>query len=373
MRDNALTVGLARAASLPFRLRSRRAFIPPRKALILKPCCLSQVLLATPLLAALSDAYPGAQFDWAVSSYARPAIAANKRLSELVDSGRVGLPGASWSDARALIAILRARQYDTAFIPSRSSVLSFIAWRAGIPQRVGLSTGGRGFAHTVIVGPPPGEQHAAAIYLSLARALGIDAPAHVEFYSSDRARTLMTALLVDEVDWLGDAPLVLLHPGGGRNPFRQDDTRLWPAGRFARLGNHLVRQHNARLLIVGDEADAPRAAEVAGLISAPAVNLAGRLTLAELGALAEMADLYVGNDAGPTHVAAAVGCPTLAIFGPTNPAVSGPYATRGRVISLWRPTTEGSFSWDGGVTAEEAAAAADLLLRRPGSPPDFPS
>lgn len=364
MRDNALTVSLARAASLPFRLRSRRAFMPPRKALILKPCCLSQVLLATPLLAALSDSYPNAQFDWAVSDYARPAIAANPRLSELVDSGRVGLPSAGWSDVRRLIESLRGRQYDTAFIPSQSSVLAFIAWQARIPQRVGLSSGGRGFAHTLVAGPPPNEQHAATIYLSLARALGIDGPAHLEFYPSDRARTAMTALLVDEVDWLGEVPLVILHPGGGHNPLHADETRLWPAGRFARLGNHLVRQHNARVLVVGDTADQARAGEVAGLISAPAANLAGRLTLAELGALAEMADLYVGNDAGPTHVAAAVGCPTLAIFGPTNPAVSGPYATKGHVISLWRPS-EAPFSWDSGVTAEEAAAAADLLLRRP--------
>ncbi len=372
MRDNALMVTLARAASLPFRLRARRAFAPPRKAVILKPCCLSQVLLATPLLAALSESYPHAQFDWAVSAHARPAIAANKRLSELVDSGLVGLPGSSWSDVRALVERLRARQYDTAFIPSRSSVLAYVAWRAGIPQRVGLSGGGRGFAHTVVVGPPPGEPHAATIYLSLARALGIDEPAHVEFHPSDRARTAMTALLVDEVDWLGDVPLVLLHPGGGHNPLQRDEARLWPVGRFARLGNHLVRQHDARLLIVGDTEDGARAEEVAGLVSAPAVNLAGRVTLAELGALAEMADLYVGNDAGSTHVAAAVGCPTLAIFGPTNPAVSGPYATRGQVISLWRPTA-GPFSWEAGVTTEEAAAAADLLLRRPGSAAAPPS
>jgi lipopolysaccharide heptosyltransferase II len=372
MHDNALTVNLARLASLPFRLRARRAFVPPRKALILKPCCLSDVLLATPLLAALSESYPNAQFDWAVSDHARPAIATNVRLSELVDSGRVGLPGATWSDVRGLAHTLQTRQYDTAFIPSSSSVLAFVAWQAGIPQRVGLSTGGRGFAHTLVVGPPRGEQHAATIYLSLARALGIDAPAHMEFHPSDRARTAMTALLVDEVDWLGEVPLVLLHPGGGHNPSKEDAARLWPAGRFARLGNHLVRQHQACLLIIGDSADRARAEEVAGLISAPAVNLAGRLTLAEVGALAEMADLYVGNDAGPTHVAAAVGCPTLAIFGPTNPAIGGPYATRGHVISLWRPSEE-PFGWDRGITVDEAAAAADLLLRRPAAAAGLPS
>lgn len=372
MRDNLLTVSLARVASVPFRLLVRHGFEPPRKAVILKPCCLSQVLLATPLLAALANAYPNAQFDWAVSDYARPAVATNVRLSELVDSGRVGLPGARWADVRALVERLRAQQYDTAFIPSSSSILALVAWLAGIPQRVGLSARGRGFAHTVVASPPPGEQHAAAVYLSLAYSLGIDIPAHMEFYPADRARAAMTELLVDQLDWLGDVPLVLLHPGGGHNPFRADESRLWPMERFVRLSNHLARQHGARVLLVGDVADRQRAEAIAGMSSARAADLTGRLTLSELGALAEMSDLYVGNDTGPTHVAAAVGCPTLAIFGPTNPAISGPYATKGRVISLWRPS-EGAFSWDNGVTAEEAAAAADLLLHGPAVTPLEPS
>jgi heptosyltransferase II len=368
MQETVLTASLARVASVPFRLLARRGFVPPRKALILKPCCLSQVLLATPLVAALAETYPSAQFDWAVSSYARPGIAANARLSELLDSGRVGLPGATWADVRALTDRLRTQQYDTVFVPSSSSLLALIAWLARIPQRVGLGARGRGFAHTIVANPPAGEHHAATVYLSLAHALGIDLPARMEFYPSDRARTAMTELLVDQLDWLGDAPLVLIHPGGGHNPFRDDETRLWPVERFVRLANHLYRQHQARILLLGDAADRERAEAIAGMSSARAADLTGRLTLSELGALAEMADLYVGNDTGPTHVAAAVGCPTLAIFGPTNPAISGPYATKGRVISLWRPVVE-PFSWASGVTGDEAAAAADLLLRGPAVSP----
>ncbi|MDT8306589.1 MAG: glycosyltransferase family 9 protein, partial [Anaerolineae bacterium] len=363
MRDSLLTASVARIASIPFRL-VRRGFVPPRKALILKPCCLSQALLATPLLAALAETYPDAQFDWAISDYARPAVATNVHLSELVDSGKVGLPDATWADVRSFAERLRACDYDTVFIPSRSSVLALVAWLAHIPQRVGLGAGGRGFAHTLVANPPPGEQHAATVYLSLAHALGIETPGYMEFYPSDRARSAMTALLVDQLDWLGDVPLVLVHPGGAHNPLRVDTTRLWPSERFVRLANHVTRAHQATVLILGDAADAERGQAITGMTSANAVDLTGKITLDELGALAEMADLYVGNDTGPTHIAAAVGCPTLAIFGPTNPAISGPYATKGRVITLWRPT-EGAFSWEANITAEEAAAAADLLLHGP--------
>lgn len=364
MHENILTNSLARLASVPFRLFGRRPFQPPRKALILKPCCLSQVLLATPLLAALSAAYPDTQFDWAVHDHARPAVATNARLSELIDSGRVGLPDVTWKEMRAVAERIRRQGYDTCFIPSRSSMLSLVAWMAGIPQRVGLAAGGRGFAHTVAVGVPDGERHTAAIYLSLARALGIEAEAHMEFFPRDSDRTAMTELLVDVVDWLGDVPLVIMHPGGGLNPVRPDERTRWPAERFTLLGNHLVRHYKARIILVGSAADRETARSIAGMMSAETVNLAGNINLGQLGALSEMADLYVGNDTGPTHVAAAVGCPTLAIFGPTDPLRSAPYATKGPVIALGPQDASEPFSWETNVLPDEAFVAAETLLQR---------
>lgn len=363
VQENVLITTAARVASIPFRLFGRRPFRSPEKALILQPCCLSRALLTTPLLAALAETYPRAQFDWALNERARPAVASNPRLSELVDSGRVGLPDGRWEDVRGLADRLRERAYDTCIIPSYSTTLALVAWLARIPQRVGLSGGGRGFSHTLAVRPPDGTEHAAAACLSIARALGVESSAETEFYPSDGARAAMTQLLVEKLEWLGNEPLVLLHPGGGDNPWRPAEERRWPVERFVLLGSRLVRQYKARLLMVGAEADRPLAEAAAGMISAPVVNLAGQVDLGELGALCEVADLYVGNDTGPTHVAAAVGCPTLAIFGPTDPARTAPYATKGKVIAL-RREVEGAFSWEEGVTVDEAAAAAGRLLER---------
>jgi lipopolysaccharide heptosyltransferase II len=366
--ENILTVAAARLARVPFWLLARRPFTPPQKALILRPCCLSQVMLATPLLAALSAAYPKARFDWAVSDWARPAIAGNPRLTELIGTGSGDLHDCGWPAIRALAQRLRQEQYDTCFVPSRSSLLALVAWWAGIPQRVGFNAGGRGFAHTVAVRPPAEGQGAAAMGLAMARACGIDTgagdPIGMEFYPPDVDRTAITRRLVDELDWLGDTPLVIMHPGGGCNPAQTDTRKRWPAERFALLGSYLARRHQARLLLVGSEQDRPLAQAIAGMIVAPAVNWAGYLSLGELGALGEVADLYVGNDTGPTHIAAAVGCPTLAIFGPSDPAVSGPYAVKGRVITLWHELNGRPFSWQEGVTIDEAMEAADSLLSR---------
>lgn len=362
LNDNFWTVLGARLASVPFRLFSRRAFDPPHKALILKPCCISQVLFTTPLLAALSETYPKTQFDWAVSSWARPAIIANPRLSELVDTGKVGLPGQTRSDAEALIEKIKAAQYDTIFVPSRSTLLSYIAWQADVPQRVGLNINGRGFAYTIPVSPNHSQEHEASRYLSLAEAVGIDHPVQMEFYPSDRDRSMVTELLVDEIDWLGDLPLVLLHPGGAENPVRTNHQKRWPVERFALLANHLARKVGVQLLLIGSDTDQALADSVAGLSLANTPNLAGRLTLGQLGALAEMADLYIGNDAGSTHVAAAVGCPTLALFGPSDPAVSGPFATKGKVMALRPKEVTKPFSWNQNLMPEEVIAAAEQLL-----------
>ena len=363
MPDNVLTATLARLANVPFRVLGRRPFTPPQKLLVLKPCCLSQVMLATPLLASLSEAFPEAQIDWAVSEYARPAVATNVRVSELIDTGQVGLPDGTWQDVRELAGRLRQQEYDTCIIPSRSSMLSAVAWLARIPQRIGLSERGRGFAHTLTVSPPQ-ELHTAKIYLEIARALGIAVEEQMEFYPTDAQRQAMTQFLVDEVGWLGDVPLAMIHPGGGHNPLAAVPEKQWPSERFVLLGNHLARTYQAQILLVGDEEERTLAEAIGGMMSAPALNLAGQVSLGELGALAEMADLYVGNDTGPTHVAAAVGCPTLALFGPSAPEISGPYATKGQVIALGGAPEEEPFTWEGTIPAPVALEAVDKLLAK---------
>ncbi|MCB8942912.1 MAG: glycosyltransferase family 9 protein [Ardenticatenaceae bacterium] len=364
-RENILTTTAARIAHIPFWLFSRRAPFAPTKALILKPCCLSQVMLATPLLTALSKAYPQTRFDWAVSEWARPALNGNPRLTEIIVTSPGSLHNLSWNELYDFSQTLRQHRYDTCIIPSRSGLLSLIAWWARIPQRIGLHANGRGFAHTLPVKLPRTVQHEAAVYLSLASALGVDTEmirgATMEFYPPDADRTAVTQRLVNE-NWLGDTPLVILHPGGGTNPVQTDLSKQWPVERFVLLANHIIRKHKARLVLVGAAEDTPIAKDIIGLLPVPIINLVGKLKLGELGALCEVANLYVGIDTGTTHIAAAVGCPTLAIFGPTNPTISGPYATKGKVLTLAPDEPQPTFSWENNVTVSTACQAADQLL-----------
>jgi lipopolysaccharide heptosyltransferase II len=367
-QESFFTVTAARLASLAFKF-AKRPFTAPQKALILHPCCLSQVMLATPLLSVLARTFPQTQFDWAVSEWARPAIAKNPHLTELIPTGDLGVAHMPRTDLHALVQLLRDGSYDSCLIPGRSSLLSWVAWQAGIPQRIGLASGGRGFAQTLIAPPLTGRQHAADIYLSLARACQVELPPGerppMAFYPADDDRTAVTQRLIDDLDWLGDVPLVIIHPGGGVGSILEDPLKRWPVERFVLLINYLVREHNARILLAGSDHDRSLAADITGMSSVHCANWTGQMTLGELGALGEMANLYVGNDTGPTHVAAAVGCPTLAIFGPSDPALSAPYSPiAGQVKVLWQGGEERPFSWQEGVTVAEACKTADEMLRR---------
>lgn len=372
-RETFITAVAAQLARIPMSLRRRRPFHTPHKALILQPCCLSQVMLATPLVEALAVTFPEMRLDWAVGAWARPAIAGNPHITELVDLGAGSLRDESWGQIGQLVRRLHSEHYDTVFVPSGSMLLSYIAWQARIPQRVGLNVDGRGFAYTVSVGPPADMRNAAARALLLAKAVGARAEvtetASMAFYPSDRARTAVTQLLVEEIDWLGDVPLVVIHAGGGENPVRSQPAIRWPAGRFVLLCNHLSRQYGARIVLVGGDGAQPAAREIVGLSAGRVLNYCGRLSLGELGALCEVADLYVGNDAGPAHIAAASGCRTLVIYGPTDPAYSQPYGTRGNVRTLWhdlrKVEANRPFTWESGVTVEEAQTAVDEILQRP--------
>lgn len=356
---HSLKTAFGRISRLPSRLRPSQVAAPPRKILIMQPCCLGQVMLATPLLAALSEGFPEARIDWAVSDWALPAIGVNPRLTRIIRTGAGALDGTGREEIRALIERLRAEAYDACFLLSRSGNAKLASSQANISQIFELDGGRK------TKGPATNERLAARRFLALAAAAGVD-PAiiesvEMEFEPSDVDRAKVARWLVEEFDWLGDAPLVVLHPGGGDNPSVVNLDKRWPAHRFARLANHLTRTHGARVVVAGTAEERAVAEQVAGMMSFPAANLTGRLGLGELGALCELADLYVGNHVGSTYIAAATGCPTLAIYGPTDPAVYGPYMINGRVRTLWRPY-DGPFDWANGVSVEEAGAAADGLM-----------
>jgi len=313
----------------------------PRRILILRRCCLGDVLMTTPLLRALEEEYPDAAITYAVGKWSATALGGEPGRHTILRLPEHPGPR-EWV---RIVGRLRRERFDLALVPERSPLPALATALAGIPRRVGLDSAGRGFALTDRV-PVPTLRHEADLALDLARAFGIAAPdRRLRYLPSETARARVASLIAER-DW--HEPFFLIHPGGGANPGAMMDTKRWVPERFAAVGAALLAQHGGTLAIVGASSDAPAVAATVASCPAGTHELGGVLSLDELGALCACATLYVGNDAGTSHLAEACGAPTVVVFGPTDPAQYGP--TDGIGEAVWDPVACGPYVQRGDLT-----------------------
>lgn len=338
LRESLITLA-SRALGVAWRLGPTPSFPSyPRSLVVIKPCCVGDALLSTPLVAALRRAYPEARIDYALGPWSRPLIENNPHLDGLVDCpDEVGMGSGrySWGEYRALVDRLRAGGYQAAIVLDRSPLIGLLPYFAGIRHRVGLDSKGRGFSLTTRV-PVARLRHEAETYLDVARALGIFvAEPHLEFYPSPEDEQKVSEFLSS----VGDSGrrLVAIHPAGGRNPGMELATKRWPAERFATVADLLQREAKAQVVLIGGPGDESIVAAVERSMVEKPLNLTGRLNWGETGALLKRCALFIGNDTGSMHLA--VGTPVVAIFGPSDPRIYGPLGPQS--IALWHGPEEG--------------------------------
>jgi lipopolysaccharide heptosyltransferase II len=116
------------------------------------------------------------------------------------------------------------------------------------------------------------------------------------------------------------------------NPVAKWETKLWPKKQFAELADMLIGQYDMKIVFTGGIKDYSIIQAITSSMKGRAINFAGKTTLTELAALYEKAALVVSTDTGPMHLAAAVGTPVVALFGPTAPWRTGPYGTGHQLI-----------------------------------------
>jgi lipopolysaccharide heptosyltransferase II len=316
---------------------TRRLQAPPAptadygRILVVKPCCLGDVLMTTPVLAALRQRYPTARIDYAVARHARPAIAGHPEVTALLDAG----PGAG-RDFRSLLALwaqMRRGRYDLCLVLDRSPLLTVLPWLAGIGARAGIDSGGRGFALNARV-PWDESLHEADLYLCVAGILGCGTSGHhLTFVPDDRA----TQAAAQTRRRLGLGPRVAaIAPGGGTNPGMDLPEKRWPPASFAALADRLSAA-GMTIAVVGGPLDRPACEAMRAAMREPSTDLTGGIPFAERAAFFAGCSLFVGNDSGPMHLAVAVGCPVVALFGPTDVGLYGPYHAPARAVRLNLP------------------------------------
>ncbi len=331
LRDTAITL-----ASHSLRLIFAPFNRPPKdlpnitSILVIKPCCIGDLILATPAIGQLKKSFPHAKIAVATGPWSRDILINNPDVDEIIDSGQVGIGSkVSLKEYFSLVSKLKNKDFQLCLVLDRSPLVSLLPFLAGIPIRAGLDSKGRGFPLSIRV-PVTEGRHEAELYLDTVRALniGINEP-ELKFRVSDSALQWAKEKLSPQV-----GPLVVLQAGGGVNPGSSMFEKRWPLESYSELAGLFIEQ-GYRIVAIGDQSDKEAASYLMSLHNKNGegvIDLAGQTTLEQLGAAISVSSLYIGNDSGPTHLAAAVGAPVVAIFGPSKPQTYAPYTKKKRVI-----------------------------------------
>lgn len=243
-----------------------------------------------------------------------------------------------FSEARRL----RTGEFDLAVLFPNSFGSAAVVRLAGIPRRLGYASEGRSILLSDAIRRPrwKDERHQSLYYLKIAaeverRLLGTETAAVAEATISLSVSESRRASAQERLD---DAGLDLAKPivafgAGSTNSM----AKRWGEMRFARLAELLQKRLDANILLLGAENETGASAQVSAFSDADIVDLTGATSIDEVTAILSVADLFVSNDMGLAHVSAAVGTPTVVIFGPTNDTVTRPL---GESVAIVRERVE---------------------------------
>jgi len=289
-------------------------------------------IMALPALRIVRQKFP----DASICIVARPYVADIYRNQGICDElipydPRGTHKGLRGRDQFALA--LRAQKFDVALLLQNAFDAAWLAWRAQIPQRIGYARDGRSLLLTKAIPVPKlGEipAHEKFYYLELLRRAGwLDSLPELDHIALQvpeaQKRTAEDVLLA-----AGSRPSTLrLAIGAGAS---YGSAKCWPPDRFADVANRFLCERDADIILFGTPGELPvSTAIVAGMTRKP-VDLTGKTAIADLPALLSQCHLFLGNDSGAMHVAAAVGLPTIAVFGPTDPEGTSPVTTRFSIV-----------------------------------------
>jgi heptosyltransferase II len=302
------------------------------KILIRATNWVGDAIMALPALRAVRSKFP----DSPISILARPHVADIYRGQEICDE-LIGYDPMGEHRGRGgrqrLVSALRSQQFDIALLMQNAFEAAWLAWRAHIPRRIGYARDGRSLllSHPIRV-PRPGEipPHEKFYYLELVRRAGwlegLPAVDHIMLQVSESARR--------------HAAETLLEAGASRNARRiaigagasYGSAKCWPPERFAEWANRFLEKNDADLILFGTSSEVPVSSAIIANMHRRPTDLTGKTNIADLPALLSQCHLFLGNDSGAMHVAAAVGLPVVAIFGPTDPLGTAPVTPRCTIV-----------------------------------------
>ncbi|MFQ5668419.1 MAG: glycosyltransferase family 9 protein [Candidatus Binatia bacterium] len=298
----------------------------PRRVLGIKFYGLGNIVMLLPALQALRETFPAAEIDFLTFEENRILLERSGLITRTIGVSMRD----SWSLVRSLLGAIRTvlgQRYDVVLDFEQFIKLSaIIAFLTGAPRRVGFNTDGqhRAWLYTTRVVYTDSD-HMSRIFMRILRAVGVIAsPRPTRIITLPAEEEHVETVLREQGIVPGSFPLIAVHVGSGPNFYRLPLKR-WPSGNFAHLCDALEQRHGATVVLTGKgPEERALVCETRAQMQRPAVDLCDRLSLPQLVALLRQCHLVVANDTSVMHLAAAVGTPVVAFFGPTAPLHYGP-------------------------------------------------
>lgn len=301
---------------------------------------IGDAVMSAPALRRLRSSFPGAEILLLAPPRTAELFEDSAFVDELILYRRSEQGISAFIEA---VKTIRRRDIDLAALFQNAFEAALLATLGGVPLRIGFAEQQRGalLTHRLHRGPEHRGRHQVQDYLDIVaeceraceRVAGKPMDAEASLTASPRQLDAARALLQPFEKTSNDSLLIILNAGATNSRAKQ-----WPPDRFAALADRLVQTTEARIALIGAASERDTASHVIEKMKTPgAINLAGQTSMAALIGLLAQSDLVVSNDTGPAHIAAALGRPTLTIFGPTNEfetAPTGPSAQLIRVEGL---------------------------------------
>ncbi len=268
------------------------------------------MLLLTPAIRAIKEKYPGANLTILVGPRAREAVENNPWFSELI----IWDKKSPLSEKLNLIKELKKKHFDSV-VDFRNTLLPFFI---GAKEKIT-------FFQKELFSRKNKINEAERRLRMMPFSFPVPEDKSPFFPVSEKNRVSIQEILKN----YGIKPeekIVILNPGANW------EAKRWKKQGFAEVGDKLAKEYKVRIIIIGGKKEENLAEEVKNLMKESVVNLAGKTTLGELAALLKRSSLLITNDTGPMHLASAVKCPVVAIYGPGNWLRYGPYGNRHKIV-----------------------------------------
>ena len=304
--------------------------ITPQRILVIKLSSLGDIVHALPAVAALRQRFPHARLTWMVKEIWAPILEGNPDIDDILSVN------VSWRNWPNIIRTLRRGQFDLVVDFQGLFRSGIMGAMTGARTRVGFARAREGATwfythHVPLPEAKPStwrllEVHAVDRNLAITTFLGGRSSTSVFHLPQSSFDRLTIERMLQDANVQDHELLIALAP------WTRSVMKSWPFKRFVDLATELVQWPNTRVVLLGGASEISTAREFDRLVPQGLVNLVGRLSLPQLPALLRRMHLLIGNDSAPLHLAAGVGIPVLAIFGPTHPKATGPYPLENHAI-----------------------------------------